>query len=42
MSFWEIIKEHIGHNIQAVTYGRYANAIECVSCGEILFDGEQP
>ena len=32
MSFWEIIKEHIGHDIQAVVYGRYYNAIECHEC----------
>ena len=42
MSYWEIIKEHIGHDIQAVNYGRYYNAIECHECHEIMFEGEQP
>ena len=41
-SLWEQIQEHIGHDIQAVSYGIGVNAIECHDCNEIIFSGEQP
>ena len=42
MSIWEQIQAHIGHDIQAVTYGEASNAIECNDCDEIVIEGTQP
>jgi len=43
-SYWEL-KNHVGHEIECVTYGKkpWANvALECVTCSEILLDYDRP
>ena len=34
-----MIKEHVGHNIEAVTYANFHNgnaSIECTDCNEVI------
>lgn len=41
-SYTELL-EHVNHEIECVAYGDDANvAIECVTCGEVLVDYDQP
>ena len=41
---FETIRDHIGHNIVALTYGLppVSAAIECETCNEVLYSLEQP
>ena len=38
------LKEHIGHNIECVKYGKYGLiggfALECIDCNEVLYSEE--
>jgi hypothetical protein len=35
---YESLKNHVGHNIECVTYGDENVSIECIDCNEVLID----
>lgn len=41
---WNLLKEHIGHNVEIVYYGDANNpaniSLECNDCGEVILDAE--
>ncbi len=41
---FERIRDHVGHNVVAVTYGSppVAAAIECATCNEVLYNVDRP
>lgn len=40
---YEEISSHVGHMIACVSYGAGVNvAIECVTCGTVLMDADNP
>jgi len=40
---YEELMRHIGHDIEAITYGNLDNvAIECNTCYEVLMDYDKP
>ena len=43
---FEKIIQHVGHNLEAVTYGNsdlvMNAAIECLDCGEVVVDEDSP
>lgn len=40
---FEELRAHVGHEIECVVYGGDWNAaIECVTCGEVLIDFDNP
>lgn len=39
-NFSDLMK-HVGHKIECVTYGGINVAVECVTCGEVLFDFDE-
>ena len=38
------LKEHIGHNIECVSYGKQGDnvSIECMDCNQVLIDYDKP
>ena len=39
---WNIMREHIGHDIVVALYGSLNTAIECQTCWAVLFDADSP
>jgi len=35
------LKEHLGHNISCVSYGKENISLECEDCNEVLIDFEK-
>ena len=44
MILWNLLKDHIGHDVEIVCYGDIDNphdiCLECVDCGEVILDAE--
>lgn len=38
---WNILKNHVGHNVEIVEYGNAKDfCLECTDCNEVLLDAE--
>jgi len=43
MTTYDKIAQHVGHDVEIVSYADGENvAIECLDCGEIIFDADRP
>lgn len=36
------LMDHVGHEVEVVHYGRVNVAVECETCGSVLFDFDAP